>query len=81
MISDISKLKGVNEIAMTTNGTMLEDYAEKLKGAGLARLNISLDTLDKDKYKQITRGGNLDKVLNGIKAARNAGGGCRERYW
>ena len=59
LISKVSKLDGVKEIAMTTNGTLLEKYAKELKEAGLSRVNISLDTLDREKYKEITRGGDL----------------------
>ena len=73
LISKVSKLDGVKEIAMTTNGTLLSKYALKLKEAGLNRLNISLDTLDYEKYKEITRGGDLNKVLDGINAAKEAG--------
>ncbi len=70
LISKVAKLDGVREIAMTTNGVLLEKYAKNLKEAGLTRVNISLDTLDEHKYRQITRGGELEKVLNGIKAAK-----------
>lgn len=73
LISRVAKLDGVREIAMTTNGILLKDYATKLKDAGLTRLNISLDTLDADKYKEITRGGDIQKVLDGIEAAREVG--------
>lgn len=73
LVSKVSKLEGVKEIAMTTNATLLETYAKDLKEAGLTRVNISLDTLDKEKFKKITRGGDLNKVLAGIKAAKDAG--------
>ncbi len=73
LISKVSKLDGVKEIAMTTNGTLLEKYAKELKEAGLSRVNISLDTLDREKYKEITRGGDINKVLNGINAAKEVG--------
>ncbi|TJX15405.1 GTP 3',8-cyclase MoaA [Tissierella creatinini] len=73
LISKVSKLEGVREIAMTTNGILLEKYAKSLKEAGLTRVNISLDTLNKERYRDITRGGDLDKVLNGIKAAKEVG--------
>lgn len=73
LISKVSKLEGVNEIAMTTNGVLLEKYARDLKEAGLTRVNISLDTLDEEKYREITRGGELQKVLNGIEAAKEVG--------
>ena len=66
LIYETSKLQGIKDIAMTTNGILLSDMAEDLKKAGLKRVNISLDTLDKDKFKDITRIGNLDKVLESI---------------
>ena len=66
LIYETSKLHGIKDIAMTTNGILLSDMAEDLKKAGLKRVNISLDTLDKDKFKDITRIGNLDKVLESI---------------
>ena len=58
---------------MTTNGLLLPEMARELKAAGLMRLNISLDTLDPDKYHQITRVGSLDDALAGIAAAEEAG--------
>lgn len=61
------------ELGMTTNGSLLPSMAAQLKDAGLDRLNISLDTLDREAYKRITRGGSLDDVLDGIKAAQEAG--------
>ncbi len=73
LISKVSKLEGVNEIALTTNGVLLEKYAKDLKEAGLTRVNISLDTLDEEKYREITRGGELQRVLNGIKTAKEVG--------
>ncbi len=73
LISRVSNLEGVKEISMTTNGVLLEKYAKSLKDAGLKRVNISLDTLNEEKYREITRGGELHKVLNGIKAAKEAG--------
>jgi cyclic pyranopterin phosphate synthase len=66
LIYETSKLRGIDDIAMTTNGLLLSDMVEDLKKAGLKRVNISLDTLDKDKFKSITRIGNLDKVMEGI---------------
>ncbi|MBN2639885.1 MAG: radical SAM protein [Bacteroidales bacterium] len=57
---------------MTTNGILLAKYASKLKDAGLHRVNISLDTLSPEKYRQITRGGDINKVFDGIKAAQKA---------
>lgn len=66
LIYETSKLQGIEDIAMTTNGILLSDMAEDLKKAGLKRVNISLDTLNKDKFKSITRIGSLDKVLESI---------------
>jgi cyclic pyranopterin phosphate synthase len=73
LIRNIAKIPGLKDLALTTNGILLKDYAEKLKEAGLDRLNISIDTLDKEKYAAITRGGKLEDVLEGIKAAKEAG--------
>ncbi|MGR9053211.1 MAG: GTP 3',8-cyclase MoaA [Gammaproteobacteria bacterium] len=63
----------LKELVMTTNGSQLSTYATELKQAGVKRLNISLDTLRPDKFKAITRTGDLDKVLDGIEAARAVG--------
>ncbi|MBU5425184.1 GTP 3',8-cyclase MoaA [Tissierella pigra] len=73
LISKVSKLYGVKDIAMTTNGILLKEYAKDLKDAGLNRVNISLDTLDEDKYRTITRGGNLHRILEGIEEAKKVG--------
>lgn len=73
LISKVSKLKGVKDIAMTTNGILLKEYASDLKAAGLNRVNISLDTLDEEKYKTITRGGDLFRVLEAIEEAKRVG--------
>jgi len=62
-----SKLK---ELTLTTNGTLLAQYAKHLKSAGVNRINVSLDTLNQDKYKKITRYGDLRKVIKGIKIAQ-----------
>lgn len=66
LIYETSMLPGIEDISLTTNGILLSEMAESLKKAGLKRVNISLDTLDKDKFKSITRVGSLDKVLEGI---------------
>ena len=73
LIEQISKIKGIKDLSMTTNGIFLEEFAEPLAKAGMQRINISLDTLDPDKYREITRGGDLEKVLRGIDAAKKAG--------
>jgi cyclic pyranopterin phosphate synthase len=69
----IASIPKVEELCITTNGTLLPEYAAKLRDAGVSRLNISLDTLDEDKYKMITRQGSLSDVLVGIDAAFKAG--------
>ena len=66
-------INGVRELAMTTNGALLPQYAAELKQAGVDRLNISLDTLNKDKFASLTRGGSLADTLAGLDAARHAG--------
>ena len=72
-LSQISSLPGLNEVVITTNGSQLEHQAHSLKQAGVSRLNISLDSLDKARFKQITRVGSLEKVLRGIAAAKKEG--------
>lgn len=64
---------GLGDFAMTTNGSQLPAMAESLRKAGLKRLNISLDSLDADKFHRITRTGRLSQVLDGIDAAKDAG--------
>ncbi|MDO5755518.1 MAG: GTP 3',8-cyclase MoaA [Tissierellia bacterium] len=64
---------GIEEIAMTTNGVLLGEKARDLKKAGLDRVNISLDTLDPEKFKELTRGGDLQDVLGGIRACQKEG--------
>ena len=63
--------EGINELCLTTNGILLPKYAKELKSAGVSRVNLSLDTLNADKYKQITRLGSLDEALMGLKTALN----------
>lgn len=69
VVSAISACKDIKDISMTTNGQGLYEKAEGLKKAGLHRLNISIDSLDPKIYKEITRGGDIKKVLDGIDAA------------
>ena len=73
LISLIASLSGVNDLSMTTNGILLEEFAQPLKDAGLNRVNISLDTVNVLKFSEITRGGDLNNVLRGIQAAKDAG--------
>jgi cyclic pyranopterin phosphate synthase len=63
----------LKELTLTTNASQLEKYASELKAHGVERINVSLDTLDADKFRAITRWGDLDKVLAGIDAAQAAG--------
>ncbi|MET0969062.1 MAG: GTP 3',8-cyclase MoaA [Tardiphaga sp.] len=63
----------LHELTLTTNGSLLSKYAAELADCGVRRINVSLDTLDKDKFRAITRWGDLDKVLAGIDAAQAAG--------
>jgi cyclic pyranopterin phosphate synthase len=72
-VEQIAKIEGIKDFGLTTNGILLSDFAEPLAGAGLHRINISLDTLNFEKYALITRGGDLQKVLDGIQAAKKAG--------
>ncbi len=73
LVRMLSNLKGVEEIYLTTNGSLLEKFALPLKQSGLTRINISLDSLLADRYRDITRGGDLEKVWKGIDAAFKAG--------
>jgi len=73
LVEMISNLEGITDFSMTTNGILLGQFAEDLSKAGLHRVNISLDTLDPEKYKLMTRGGDLEKVISGILAAQKAG--------
>jgi GTP 3',8-cyclase len=64
---------GLDEITLTTNGSQLARFAEALADCGIARINVSLDTLDPDKFRAITRRGDLGGVMSGIEAAHRAG--------
>jgi cyclic pyranopterin phosphate synthase len=69
----LGAIPGIRDMAMTTNATLLAPVAEELKAAGINRINISLDTLDPEKYRAITRLGNLEDALSGIRAAFGCG--------
>ncbi len=73
LIEQISVIPGIIDLSMTTNGIFLEEYAGRLAKAGIQRINISLDTVDPEKYAEITRGGDISKVARGIVAAKKAG--------
>jgi len=64
---------GIQDLCLTTNGALLEEQAPALAAAGLRRINVSLDTLNSEKFKQITKRGDLDRVLAGLFAAKRAG--------
>ena len=66
-------VNGIGEVSMTTNGTRLADCAEELKTAGLKRVNVSLDSLNPERFRQITNGDRLETVLQGIDTAAKAG--------
>ena len=72
-IKMISKISELDEITMTTNGILLSDYANALVEAGLNRVNISLDTVNEERYSYITRGGELKRVIEGIIAIQKEG--------
>ena len=73
LIERTAQTPGIESVALTTNAILLPDMAAELKAAGLSRVNISLDTLDAEQYRFITRLGNLDDALKGIEAALSAG--------
>jgi cyclic pyranopterin phosphate synthase len=74
LIQMLAKIDGIDDISLTTNGTLLGRYAAELKQAGLRRVNVSLDTLKPDRFKLITRhGNNLGEVLEGIEVAKAVG--------
>ena len=73
LVKMLSEIKGIEDLSMTTNAILLKKYAAGLKEAGLMRVNISLDTIDPENYRVITRGGNIKDVFSGIEAALEAG--------
>jgi len=73
LVRELHRIPGIDEIVMTTNGALLSRYAKALAAAGLARVNISLDSLRADRFRKITRVGNLEETLAGIRAAQEMG--------
>lgn len=73
LFEEVGKLQGLKELVLTTNGSQLESQAIALKKAGVKRINISIDSLDADRFKKITRTGDLNKVLDGLQASIHAG--------
>ncbi|MDG0972460.1 MAG: GTP 3',8-cyclase MoaA [Porticoccaceae bacterium] len=72
LVSSIARLPGLDELTMTTNGVYLPTMAQPLKDAGMSRINISIDSLRRDRFKELTRVGDLDQVVAGIDAAASA---------
>jgi cyclic pyranopterin phosphate synthase len=73
LVRMLAAIPGITDLSMTTNGILLGKFAAELKEAGLMRVNISLDTLDPEKFRTVTRGGNIEDVLEGIEKAIGAG--------
>jgi len=73
LVRMLAQVPGIDDLSMTTNGTLLARHAEALREAGLNRVNVSLDTLCPDRYRAITRRGQLQDALDGIEAAHRAG--------
>jgi len=73
LVRMVAEIKGIDDLSMTTNATLMEQFAEPLWQAGLRRINVSLDTLDPEKFSQITRGGDIDEVLKGLTEAKRVG--------
>src|SRR6185437_10289475 len=73
LISRLSAIPGVRDLALTTNGVLLSQFAQPLYDAGLRRLNVHVDTLDRERFHKITRRDDLPRVLEGLDAAQRAG--------
>jgi cyclic pyranopterin phosphate synthase len=73
LVEKLSVVNGVKDLCLTTNGALLAEKVQSLKQAGLRRINVSLDSLDPDKFRRMTKRGDLDKVLEGIFAAKHHG--------
>lgn len=73
LVKCLKEISGIDEVTMTSNGILLKDMAKELKDAGLGAINISLDTLNREKFHQITRFDKLNEVLEGIQAVKDLG--------
>lgn len=73
LVEQLAQIPGLKELVLSTNGTRLSQFAQPLKTAGIQRLNISLDTLKPDRFRQLTRVGQLDDAISGIRSAKRAG--------
>src|ERR1700687_4621131 len=75
LIRKLVAIPGIQDLALTTNGVLLAQQAQSLYDAGLRRINVHLDTLDRDRFQRITRRDDLNRVLDGIEVCRNLGYG------
>jgi len=73
LVAELAPIEGLKELCLTTNGSLLAEKAAALKAAGLKRINVSIDTLDAEKFRRMTKRGDLGKVLEGLFAAKKAG--------
>jgi cyclic pyranopterin phosphate synthase len=73
LVGLLSKVQGIHDLSMTTNGILLSEYAQPLFDAGLMRVNVSMDSLKPQRFREITRGGDLSLVLKGIETAESVG--------
>src|SRR5262249_26848193 len=73
LIARLAAVPGIRDLALTTNGVLLPELAEPLYEAGLRRINVHIDTLDRERFRQITRRDDLDKVLAGLDACKRLG--------
>jgi len=72
-LAGLSSLEGLKDLSLTTNGVLLKEFAQRLKDAGLNRVNVSLDSLKRDRFLKITRGDNLEQVRAGLDEAQKVG--------
>src|SRR5579872_4414801 len=75
LIERLSAIPGIHDLALTTNGVLLQELAEPLYEAGLRRINVHLDTLERERFLEITRRDDLHRVLSGIETAQRLGYG------
>ncbi len=73
LVRMIAEIDGIDDLSMTTNAILMQQFAKPLFDAGLHRINVSLDTTDPEKFKSITRGGNIEDVFNGLEEAKKVG--------
>lgn len=73
LVKMIASIPGIEDLSMTTNAILLSQYAQQIWNAGLKRLNVSLDTINPDRFKKLTRGGDLNQVIDGLMLAKKIG--------